>query len=399
MKKLHTKLNRYIVLLILFLPVKLLGQSSITGTVVTKSGNPVPDASVFLSNASVGTKTSETGSFILNNAKLGQYDLVVSCIGFETYHQTVLVNAETINLPAIQLAPKTTELKEVKIQYDPNRDKHVKMFLDEFFGRSENAAQCKLLNPEILDLTFEKNTGRMLASTSDFLEIENKALGYKIKYLLASFERDPKRGYISYTGSSVFEPMTGKASEQKRWQKARIKAYRGSDMHFLRSCIAQQVTEEGFKVYQVVRKPNPDRPSDSLIKAKLQKFNPFITGVREIRLVGGRYTGSSDSLQYWSEKSRLPKYIEYMNSNPISSYDYIKLTQKKGIYAFGYKDCLRIIYKNPDNNTTITFEDEYAYFDNNGVVLTPHSMLMEGFWGLNRIAELLPVDYELPATF
>lgn len=377
-------------LLLFLFPVTLFAQGVITGSVLTKPGNAVPDASVFLSNASVGTKTLENGAFTLNNVKYGQYDLVVSCIGFETYHETVLVNAEAITLPAIHLSPKITELKEVTVQYDTNRDKHVKMFLDEFFGRSENAAQCKLLNPEILNLTFEKKTGKLTGNTDDFLLIENKALGYKIKYLLASFEWNPQMGYISYTGSSVFEPMTGKSSDEKRWQKARIKAYRGSDMHFLRACIGQQVTEEGFIVYKVVRKPNPDRPADSLIKAKLQKFRPVLS-TRVITL--------TDSLRYWNEKSRLPKYIELMDSKPLNSLDYIKLTQEKGIYAFGYPDYLRINYKNTQNSTTIKFEKEYAYFDNNGVILTPHNLLIEGYWGFNRIAELLPVDYELPATF
>lgn len=379
-----------LIILFLFFPSVLFAQGVITGKVVTKSENPVPDASVFLSNASVGSKTAENGAFTLNNVKFGQYDLVVTCIGFETYHETVLVNAEAIALPTIHLSPKITELKEVTIQYDQNRDRHVKMFLDEFFGRSENASQCKLLNPEALNLKFEKSTGKLTGNTDDFLLIENKALGYKIKYLLASFERDPQRGFISYTGSSIFEPMTGKPSEEKRWQKARIKAYRGSDMHFLRACIGQQVTEEGFTVYQVVRKPNPDRPSDSLIKAKLQRFRPSLS-TRVITL--------TDSLRYWSEKSRLPVNIDIMNSKPLNSLDYIKLTQKKGIYAFGYTDYLKITYKNTDNSTMIKFEEPYAYFDSNGVILTPHNLLMEGYWGFNRIAELLPVDYELPATF
>ncbi|QKJ29266.1 carboxypeptidase-like regulatory domain-containing protein [Mucilaginibacter mali] len=382
-------LKNLIILFLLF-PATVFAQSVITGSVLTKAGNAVPDASVFLSNASVGSKTLENGAFTLNNVKYGQYDLVVSCIGFETYHETVLVNAEAIALPAIHLSPKITELKEVTIQYDSNRDRHVKMFLDEFLGHSENAMQCKLLNPEILNLTFEKSTGKLTGSTDDFLVIENKALGYNIKYLLASFEWDPQRGYVSYTGSSVFEPMTGKSSDEKRWQKARIKAYRGSDMHFLRACIGQQVAEEGFTVYPVIRKPNPDRPADSLIRAKLQKFRP--AGSTRILLM-------TDSLRYWSEKSRLPKYIDIMNNTPIKSADYIKLTQKKGIYAFGYPNLLRIHYKSTGNSSMVTFEKEYAYFDNNGIILTPHYVLIEGSWAFNRIAELLPVDYELPATF
>jgi hypothetical protein len=374
--------------LLFILPAALFAQT-ITGKVVSKNGKKaVPDASVFLSNASVGSKTADDGSFILNNIKNGQYDLVVSCIGFETYHQSVMINNDGINLPVIELSPKTTVLQEVKILFDGSRDRYVKIFTEEFLGRSENAAECKLINPELLDLDFDKRTGKLTASTTDFLIIENQALGYRIKYLLKSFTRDPTRGYIAYQGSSIFEPLTGKESQQKRWQKARIKAYRGSDMHFLRACIAQQVDEEGFTVRRLIRKSNADRPPDSLIKAKLTFFrgtSPFTAG-------------RSDSIQYWSGKSMLAKYIQTLVKAPISSRDYIKLTQKKGIYAFGYEDCLQINYKG-DRSTVVIFNTPYAYFDSNGIIYNPDSHTVEGYWGTLRIADLLPVDYELPTTF
>jgi hypothetical protein len=58
-----------LILLLFILPATLFAQT-ITGKVISKNGKKaVPDASVFLSNASVGSKTADDGSFILNNIK------------------------------------------------------------------------------------------------------------------------------------------------------------------------------------------------------------------------------------------------------------------------------------------------------------------------------------------
>lgn len=376
--------------ILLILPVTLFAQNTITGKILSMVNNkPVPDASVFLANASVGGKSADDGSFTLNNAKNGQYDLVVSCLGYETHHQTIFVNGASMAITSITLMPKVTELKEVKIKYDPEHARHLQQFITEFLGRSDNAKDCKILNPEIIDLDFEKSSGKLSASTDDFLIIENKALGYRIKYLLKSFLLDPKRGFVSYYGSPTFELMQGKASRQKRWQKKRMEVYYGSDMHFLRACIANNVNEEGFKVLRLIRKANPERPADSLIKAKLKQFH--IVMPNGVMMVG-------DSLSYWSRMSNLPKTIATLVTTPLTASQFVKRTDIQGIFALSFNDCLQISYtkKDGDNTSIVTFYKTYAFFDLNGVFIDPESNTVEGNWAGMRIAELLPVDYEAP---
>ena len=373
-----------LILLLLLFPNLLFAQTSISGNIINKdSRKPVPDASVFLSNASVGGKTNDDGSFTLTSVRNGQYDMVVTCVGFEAFHTTLLVNGTAIHLSTIELIPRATELKEVTIKYDPNRERYVRIFTDEFLGRSENSAQCKILNPEILDLDFDKSTGKLTASTTDFIIIENKALGYRIKYLLASFIKDQRINYLFYTGSSVFEELPGKASQQKRWIKKRAQAYLGSDMNFYRACIANQVEEDGFVVNRLIREPT-GKPTDSLIRAKINYFRSQL-----------QTPAFQDSITSWSAKSRMPKYTQTLINKPLSTTDYIKRTERKGIFAIGYKDCLMVTYKK-DLSTIITYNLPYAFFDNNGVVLNPESNTFEGYWATQRMADLLPVDYQLP---
>lgn len=232
-------------LLLLMVPLLAHAQITVSGKVVSTSNNqPVPNASVFLSDASVGTQTDATGAFTLYNVKNGQYDLVVSCIGFETYHLTLMMTGSVVSVPVISLMPKITVLKEIKIKYDPDHKAHLERFVKEFLGHSDNARQCTILNPEIIDMDYNRKADRITASTDDFLIIENKALGYRIKYLLKSFSCDLIG--VNYYGSSTFELLKGTDSQQKKWTKNRQQTYTGSNMQFLRSCIDNTVQEKGF---------------------------------------------------------------------------------------------------------------------------------------------------------
>jgi len=145
-----------LITIFLLLPALCFSQASLTGKVLSKADKkPIAGATVFLSNATIGTITNEDGTFTLNNVKSGQYALVVSCIGFETYYQMVTANNTAIVLPVIEMLVKSTELREVKIHApDPNRAQYLGMFTEAFLGNTPNAKACKILNPDVIDLEF-----------------------------------------------------------------------------------------------------------------------------------------------------------------------------------------------------------------------------------------------------
>ncbi len=219
--------------LIVILPLGCFAQFTISGRVLNQPDKkPIANASVFLSNSSIGDKTAGNGGFTLHNAKPGKYDLVVSFVGFETYRQTITVNDKNIILPDIWISPRIILLNEVSIKpvIDPDRERNYEWFKDEFLGSSELAGECEILNPEILDLYYDKKTDILRASSQDFLIIENDALGYRIKYLLTKFKLDERpfaKFRLDYQGSVLFEEMKGTPSEEKRWQKRRQKVYEG----------------------------------------------------------------------------------------------------------------------------------------------------------------------------
>jgi len=360
--------------LMLLVPATVLAQYTISGKVVTASDRkPVANASVFLNSTTTGAKTADDGSFTLNNVRPGQYDLVVSIVGYETFHQPVMVNKD-IALPGIELAVKTIRLKEVRIGPNRNRDNDYAKFKRLFLGVSEFADECKILNPSLLDFDYDPETRIFTATSSDFLIIENKALGYTIKYLLAELTNDGNSGMTYFEGSASFEELRGSHRQQLQWQKNRLKAYNGSSMHFLRSAITNTIEKEGFRVLRLKRKPNPDLSSNQRIK-----------------------------------------YIETLVTTPLTSKDFVKPTNVKGQFALGFDDCLYVLYDkkkaagtnedklpaatttpdylNDPLTTTIIFAEPYAFFDNNGIIINPRSVIFEGNWGRSLTADLLPVDY------
>ena len=394
---------------IFLVPLVCRGQFLLTGKVLNQSdGKPVINASVFLNNATVGAVSTIDGSYILRNAKPGKYELIISCVGFEPYKQSLVI-ANNNKLPDIFLLPKTFILSEVKVsaQNDPNREIYYKMFTDEFLGTSEIAAKCRILNPEQLDFTFNKSADQLTASSSDFLIIENDALGYQIKYMLSDFllkgiNSEEKRIY--YKGAVLFQELKGTPRQQERWKTNRQQLYDNSPMHFLRSALAKDLKQTGFRVQRLVNYSNPKRPSDSLIRTKIKYYSSL----------RNRNTAVRDSIAYWYQKQKLPKILEQLMPDNLNSVDLIRATPNAGIYELGcdndqlfvsynksqnfhVKNNLKYLY-NPGNDETtlIKFTGSNATFTEDGVFTNPYSIAYFGVWGRRRVAELLPVDYSAP---
>src|ERR1700712_5255477 len=99
---------KYLLFLTLLLPIYCTAQFNITGRVLNQADTkPVADASVFLSNTSIGAKSAANGTFNLQNLKPGKYTLVISIIGFDTYSQAITVSNNDINLNEVLIFPKT----------------------------------------------------------------------------------------------------------------------------------------------------------------------------------------------------------------------------------------------------------------------------------------------------
>lgn len=344
-------MRRLWLILLFFIPVASFSQFRISGEVIdSATREPVAGASVFLGNASAGASTNDNGSFSITGIRGGQYTLIVSVVGYKAYMQNVLVN-EDMELSDIHIAKKNTMLREVRIGPPRDWEKDYQRFKNGFVGLSENAGDFVIVNPHVL--SFGSDEGVFTASADGLLVIENRALGYRIKYMLSSFRDDKKNGIIAYFGSAFFEELPGSPHRIKKWKQKRLDTYLGSDMHFLRAIIANKVKEEGFTVERLIRKPNP-------------KYNGF----------GSKYTAT-------------------LVTTPLETNEYAHTTNIQGEYAIKFPDCLYVVYKGAQGaGSTVVINAPYLLFDNNGIIINLMDVLMEGAWGDSRMPEMLPVDYE-----
>ncbi|MGZ3822905.1 MAG: carboxypeptidase-like regulatory domain-containing protein, partial [Mucilaginibacter sp.] len=386
-------------------------QLTIKGRVINHADRkPLANVNVFLKNTTIGDKTSDDGSFTLQLAKSAKYQLIVSFIGFGTYQQEIQVNND-ITLPDIEIFTKTVVLKEVSIKFksDPYRQRNLEWFKDDFLGTSELAKECKILNPHVLDLSYDETSGTLTASSYDFLVIENRALGYKVKYLLTNFTRskpDNNTLKIHFDGSILFEELKGSPSQEEEWKRRREDVYEGSFIHFLRAAVSDKLEQEGFRVLQYANYYNPKRPPEDLITSKIKQFE----------ILKSQGTKWSDSLTYWQKMSRLPGMLREVRHYPLNMRDLIKPVGEQNMYALGCDyDALHITYnkqgrfskhvqtENLDNianteTTILSFSAPYIYFDGNGGVVNPDGKAFKGAWVKRRIAEFLPENYEPPQS-
>ncbi|MGL5111266.1 MAG: TonB-dependent receptor plug domain-containing protein, partial [Flavobacterium sp.] len=108
MKTIYKKL----LFLLLFLPLSMLAQNAVTGTVLEKgTGQPIPGANVNIQGAANGVSTDFDGKYKLTNVKKGD-KIVFSFIGLRnvvlTYEGQAVLNAS--------LEEDSNELKEVVVQ-------------------------------------------------------------------------------------------------------------------------------------------------------------------------------------------------------------------------------------------------------------------------------------------
>jgi hypothetical protein len=177
-----------------------------------ENGEPVPFANVFLNNSTTGTTTDEQGMYTLPSVPMGNVELMVSYIGFMPYKRPLRIERPGMQTIHISLSPSEQVLTEVQVEakQDKTWQKQYKRFEKNLLGQTANTPFCTILNPWILDFKEDENT--LIATAKQPLEIENKALGYKLIYYLKQFELS-KTGAL-YLGETKFEALKPESSKK-----------------------------------------------------------------------------------------------------------------------------------------------------------------------------------------
>ncbi|WP_315816906.1 hypothetical protein [Paraflavitalea speifideaquila] len=183
----------------------------------------------------------------------------------------------------------------------------------------------------------------MIAVADEPLIIENRALGYRIKYQLEDFIYNMSERTLLYVGYTLFEDMAADRNRiPRRWVVARKHAYEGSMMHFMRSLYTNKLDMDGFEVQRMVKVPNIEKQRVKKEYASLWRRN-IGTGSRIVMGRGDSVSVVGDSTEYYSRILRQPDFKDVINPLLLTA-DSV-LTRKDSSRILHFSDYLHISYK------------------------------------------------------
>lgn len=375
-----------IVGILFFISFACQSQVKISGKILDEFGFPVADVLVYVDGSSISVFTDTSGHFTLKIPE-GNYQLVFRKDDFEL--QTLSVNPQTQFLEIVLQKSDRVNLDEaVIVQLSSEKWKeYFTLFQELFLGQNEAAKNCIIQNPKVLKFTYDQDNLTFSARANSPLRIENKYLGYIVEYDLTDFYMDFKTHQQYIAGTSLFAPMNGSKPREKKWTKNRENSYQGSLMHFIRSLYEEKLKENGFIVNRLIRKENPDyvvfkkrvqAMLDSGEAPKIQAAPPPI--IQTLVLADVPY----DSLRVRSGAKVFLNFeglydIEFMREKEDLEY----VHRVKGQNLIGNQ--VSVLY---------LLNKKWVEIESNGNFYPPTDMMMEGYFTWEKIANLLPLDYQ-----
>ena len=335
-----------------------------------KAGTPLKDVNAFLANTMLGSATNENGEFTITSVPAGSYELVISHVGYLLKKQFIRLNPGQLLSVEFKVPQKTILFPDIEVtaRRDKTWKRQLKYFTTAFLGTSRNATKCRITNPEVL--TFQQDRGKYIFSARARapLLIENKALGYRLHYLLEDFEIN--HGVVQYMGFPRFEFLKAHSKKQQaRWRKNRLKTYFGSQRHFLASFLSRRHGQNGFLVQAIRELPIGDDidraydvAPDSLVTGGNVAFQKRISFAHFLQVT-------------YTRKNEAPEYQNW-------------LARQSGITRND-----RTFFVPKAQTSWIKMNNPFAEVDTSGNIANPFAFTVYGYWGWERVADILPFEY------
>ncbi len=314
-----------------------------------ETGEPAGFANVFLAKTTVGTMSDNYGNFSIRaNLPPGIYQLVIRHIAYELLVTDLDFYASSIHTLEFKLKPRVIKgrMVEIEAKKPVEWEKNLKKFLKMFIGSGPNAKKTRILNPEVLDFETTPD-GVFFAYSERVIKIENAALGFDLDVILKDFRSGS--GTIRYIIYPQFkEKSTNILEMRKEWLLKRRKTFEGSFKHFLRSLAANRITDEGFNL-----------------------MNGYM----------------HDQWNYTQDR-----HDRYHFTKIITVFEKAENIKITGILKLYHKSNF------PSESASFEILEDPAIIDTLGNVLNQYSLLAMGKWAEERVADLLPQDYQMNAS-
>jgi hypothetical protein len=377
-----------IIVTFLILPFRSSSQNkfSISGKVVNGlDRKSLPGASIFLAKTSYGSQTDSTGQFVMSGLPAGKFKMVVSFIGFDPL--IIDVQPQEEKHFTIILKPAEILLREVVVEGNGKDrrawENNFAIFKENFIGQTENATKCTIVNPKVLH--FNVKGTALTASSDSLLIIKNTGLGYTLKFLLEQFTYNNVARKVLYRGHVVFERMVAENEKQKLlWARNRLKAYYGSELHFMRALYNRKVIEEGF-IFNLFNNQLDKfgvAVNQAFADAKLKVDSKIYKKKVTVHTINN-YKRILDTLQSTPTHPVL-KFtgqleVKYMHESESSTYVRVREGRSPG-------------FTRPQRSRLTLLSDDVS-IEPNGTIIPEENIETVGYWSWEMVAESLPIDY------
>ncbi|MEL1245422.1 carboxypeptidase-like regulatory domain-containing protein [Flavobacterium sp. DGU11] len=357
-------MKQLLVLLLVVLSVPAFSQT-ISGYVYDEAENkPLEGAFVYLDGTTLSASTDANGFFRINAGQKYNSALIITFIGFETLRVEdpfgygkpfkALLREDAISLNEVVINKKKGPF---------SRREMMRVFRDEFLGKSKAGSSCKIENEQDIILYYDPDDNTLHAEATKPLRIINDCLQYKIIFDLAGFAVSYKVKSLSplYMSRSYFAGttfFTDIAKKKEKAEKIRKETYLGSTVHLMKTIVAEDWQKQKFGFYTG---SFPDNPKE--------------------------YFAVSDSLNY--KKVTLLKVPEASSA-------------EKNIFINGPKPdaqhkfrgvSFNILYDKKEQSS-FSFNKGYFYVDGNGLFFPINELTFGGYMAGMKAGDLLPADYE-----
>lgn len=341
----------------------------IKGRVISaETGLPLSGASVYINNSTKGTISNTKGEFVLGPFHPGLYSVVASFTEYEKQLFTADLKTSGISI-TFSLRKKVKEMNELLILSKATRMEYLEEFKKKFLGVTYAAEQCKIKNISHVQFALGSKEGEIIAYSDTILTVENPELGYRIAFDLQHFHFNLYNNESRFYGYSYYEEMQGNEKQKAVWEKKRKQVYEGSSMFFLRSLVNYRLRKEGFDI-KILHKATI---TNEATKKSFYVASPV------------------------TEDSILHLYSD-------SGYKIYQLEIDNGLIVIFYKSTelkkelkqKRYLLEQPRNGTStgITPYQPPVFLDDKGRMLSVTGFYFEGVWMYERLADMLPEDYE-----
>ncbi len=366
----------------------------ISGKIQTESGKAIAEVNVYLDGTKISTVSANDGGFQLDILGQKSGNLIFQKDQYET---SIFPLQQAIGKSVKVIINPQQEIEEVVIiPYTEQAYKDfINYFLDKFIGFEREGVTIK--NQRTLKFSYDKKNQLLKVKAPQTLIIENKNLGYDIRYNLINFESDFKNKTNSYLGTSFFK----ETSHKKNVILNRINAYSGSLMHFFRSLYKGDLAQDGFIVNHARRIPNPKYPTE----AELQKLEDYMSFVRLQKVMNVNLSPELEDIS--QRKNKNSQFVLAILKTKIKESDFTK--RKEGRLFLDFDDLLMVNYQKyyyeirkgefvkstmpvAQSSLLNAGAGRFEIFPE-GVCSDPDLLILENHFSNQNVAKMLPLDY------